>query len=343
MENNLSPCPVCSNSCSFYDDGNYDGYLICCENCGNYKITRSCSEILDSKLDSQEKRSILSHEIWIRSQNNGSALEISTPLLKVILENSYLPNLNQQIKNMIKLVGESSHGYGHPTEIDSSRHLAQVGALDTSGLKYVLSCLYEKSIIKDKIGIGIINNKFKTFARFTSDGWEAYERLKKGSNLLQGPEIYMNNPTGNKIFIVHGHDESIKQEVARFVERIQYSPIILHEQANQGRTIIEKFENLSKVCFAIVLLTPDDKGGTRNSNFDEMKPRARQNVVFELGYFFGKIGRNKVVVLHKDEIEKPSDYDGLLYISYDQHGAWKTNIIREMKSAGLEVDGNLIC
>src|SRR5690606_12147790 len=85
-----------------------------------------------------------------------------------------------------------------------------------------------------------------------------------------------------KIFIVHGHDDGAREAVARFLERIGLEAVILHEQANQGRTIIEKVVAHSDVGFAVVLLTPDDEGCAKGG---KPEPRARQNVLLELGYF----------------------------------------------------------
>ncbi len=145
-------------------------------------------------------------------------------------------------------------------------------------------------------------------------------------------------PISDQIFIVHGHDEASKETVARFVEKLELHPIILHEQPNAGRTIIEKFEDHSNVGFAIVLLTPDDFGAPRNSH--DLKPRARQNVILELGYFIGKLGRGKVCALYKEGVEIPSDYQGVLYIPMDSAGAWRTALAKEIKNAGIEVDLN---
>lgn len=97
-------------------------------------------------------------------------------------------------------------------------------------------------------------------------------------------------PKGHKIFLVHGHDDRALHETARFLERLRQDVIILQEQPNQGRTLIEKFEDYAEVGFAIVLLTPDDKGGPKDSTTPDLKPRARQNVVFELGYLLGRLG-----------------------------------------------------
>ncbi|NTW88534.1 MAG: nucleotide-binding protein, partial [Desulfobulbaceae bacterium] len=115
--------------------------------------------------------------------------------------------------------------------------------------------------------------------------------------------------------------------------------IILHEQPNVGQTIIEKFERYADVAFAVVLLTPDDIGGKQESE-PVLKPRARQNVIFELGFFFGRLARNHVAALIKGDVEKPSDYDGVGYIQMDRAGAWKIELARELKAAGLKVDLN---
>jgi len=143
----------------------------------------------------------------------------------------------------------------------------------------------------------------------------------------------------NDIFIAHGQDETAKESVARFVERLGPTVVILHEQPNVGRTIIEKFEDHSNVAFAIVLLTPDDIGAP-NDKKGETKPRARQNVILELGYFMGKLGRGRVCALYKEGIEIPSDYQGVLYIPMDSAGAWKMELAKEIKNAGIEVDLN---
>jgi predicted nucleotide-binding protein len=146
---------------------------------------------------------------------------------------------------------------------------------------------------------------------------------------------------GSDIFIVHGHDESAKQAVARFIEKLGLKAIILHEQPNAGRTIIEKFEDYANVGFAVVLMTPDDVGATKDKK-DQLLPRARQNVVFELGFFVGKLGRNRVCALHKEEVEIPSDYTGVLYVAMDEDGGWQLKLAKEIKAAGIPVDLNKV-
>lgn len=141
---------------------------------------------------------------------------------------------------------------------------------------------------------------------------------------------------GDKIFIVHGRDGDTKLQVAEFVERITGErPVILHEQADSGRTVIEKFEkHAAEVGFAIILLTADDEGNEKGAT--QLNPRARQNVVLEFGYFMGKLGRGRVVALHEAGVELPSDINGLLYTSLA--GNWKFDLAGEIKAAGIDID-----
>lgn len=143
-----------------------------------------------------------------------------------------------------------------------------------------------------------------------------------------------------KVFIVHGHDAEPREAVARFLERMDLTPIILHEQASQGMTIPEKLIAHGDVGFAVVLLTPDDFGRAKTADADH--PRARQNVILELGYFVGRLGRDKVCALLKDGIEMPSDYVGTVYINWDLANAWKFELAKELRAAGYDIDLNKI-
>jgi len=145
----------------------------------------------------------------------------------------------------------------------------------------------------------------------------------------------------NKVFVVHGHDEAARESVARFLERIGIEAVILHEQATGGRTIVEKLEHYADVDFAVILLTPDDVGGVKTSSPDKLQPRARQNVVLELGFFVGKLGRRHVCALYKGSLELPSDYLGVGYVALDEGGGWRLQLAKELRGAGFSVDMNL--
>jgi predicted nucleotide-binding protein len=140
-----------------------------------------------------------------------------------------------------------------------------------------------------------------------------------------------------KVCLVHGHDDAARETTARFLDKLGLELIILHEQPSFGGTIIEKIERYSDVAFAVVLLTPDDVGG-ENTPDAVLVPRARQNVILELGYFMAKLGRPNVVALLKGNVDKPSDYDGVNYIPMDAEGGWKQKLSRELKAAGLNAD-----
>lgn len=144
-----------------------------------------------------------------------------------------------------------------------------------------------------------------------------------------------------RVFLVHGHNHGLLHEVARFLERLQLTPIILREQPNSGKTIIEKFVEFADVGYAVVLLTGDDRGGTVNTPFEQQQMRARQNVIFELGYFLGRLSRNRVTALHTPGVEVPSDYSGVAFVAVDDRGAWRLELAKELKAAGLSIDMNL--
>lgn len=142
-------------------------------------------------------------------------------------------------------------------------------------------------------------------------------------------------PQSDRIFIVHGHDEGAREMVARFIEQLGLKAIILHEQPNKGRTIIAKFrEEAGDIGFAIVLMTPDDHGGKTGGS---TRGRARQNVVFELGFFIGQLGPARVAAMVKGDVERPSDFDGVVYIPLDDNG-WKLQLAKELDAAEYNID-----
>ena len=149
---------------------------------------------------------------------------------------------------------------------------------------------------------------------------------------------------GNKVFIVHGHDDAAKQEMARTLEKGGFEAVILHEQPDKGKTIIEKLlDNMYTVSFAVVLYTECDKGGAKEEPFEKQRYRARQNVVFEHGLLIAKLGRDHVCALVKGNVEYPSDIAGVVYVPMDPNGGWKTQLAKNMIAVGLNVDLNKFC
>lgn len=205
--------------------------------------------------------------------------------------------------------------------------------------------------------------EYKEFSkrRFSLPIWSnttpEYEYVKECANdLISAKKIFIdyldemkesedNTPSCNNnakidmssVFIVHGHDEGMKYAVARLIEKQGIKAIILHEQPNQGATIIEKFEKNCNVGAAICLFTPDDLG--HEAQKKKNNPRARQNVVFETGYFMGKLGRDHVIIVNNPEIELPSDIKGILYTDKNE---WELKVLNDLKSLGYDIDLNKI-
>ena len=204
----------------------------------------------------------------------------------------------------------------------------RVAISSDNGIEYVAAKIAEAVILKTQ------TESQKLESRLAS---ELEGRIKSVDSGWSGTREKQHTPSN--IFIVHGHDEGARESVSRFVEKIGAKPIILQEQANAGRTIIEKFEDHSNVTFAIVLLTPDDIGyavsDKSNRNF-----RARQNVIFELGYFLGKLGRRRFCIMIKGEPEIPSDMHGITYIRIDAANGWQISLAKELKQAGIVIDLN---
>ena len=170
--------------------------------------------------------------------------------------------------------------------------------------------------------------------------------LKKAEAMLQAlredieeDAVSENSPFLDKdysrVFIVHGHDGELRESVARVVERQGIEAIILNEQANMGKTIIEKLEEYGDASCAVCLFTCDDLGRSKSDEND--MPRARQNVVFEAGYFIGRFGRENVIVLADKGIELPSDMQGIVYTNT---GSWKFEFLKELRAIGYTVDMN---
>ncbi len=188
---------------------------------------------------------------------------------------------------------------------------------------------------------------------YTDQFWFEYRDAQvghlEGRILLAETEMLVNTsraeiaPAGvpqlstSKVFLVHGHDNSAKEATARFLEKLGLDVVILHEQANEGRTVIEKFEFHSNVGFAVVLLTPDDVGAVASSQ-QELKGRARQNVILELGFFTGSLGRRRVCGLFRPGLEIPSDFHGVLFVEMDAQGAWRTKLAQELVTAGMQIN-----
>lgn len=202
-------------------------------------------------------------------------------------------------------------------------------ALHKSGLRYL-----QGGIIRPEDQNGV-----EAAIPYSSDR-EILNKAETGiERFFEEKPTAMKNPN---VFVVHGHGETATLHTARLVEKLGLTPIILREQPNSGATVIEKFEKHSNVDFAIILMTADDIGCAKDAAFnqDSLQPRARQNVILELGYFIGKLGRKNVCVLKEKGVEEPSDIIGVVYTEFDAGGAWRFELCKELKEAGYSIDMN---
>lgn len=197
---------------------------------------------------------------------------------------------------------------------------------------YMVQFGYKYFYSDNKLMSGIHNITSQVIIPFVRD-YKAYVTSKRDVVLR------LEMPLTKKVFVVHGHDEGARESVARFLEKLGFHAIILHEQANKGRTVIEKVEANSDVSFAVVLLTPDDEGAVRGGI---PEPRVRQNVLLELGYFIGRLGRDKVCALKRGEVEVPSDFAGVVWETMDSGQGWKQSLARELQAAGHGIDWNRV-
>src|SRR6516225_7792305 len=261
-----------------------------------------------------------------------------------------------QMRNVISRIerGSRERQDFDPTTV-RDRSDPRIGSLEAS-IKHVLTQafsdeserrLYEAAASLDRAGISYAaKTPLEAVVRGLTRGKEqAIELLNRAIQALEdkitdlgiSQEPAVDSAQFSKdVFIVHGHDDPAKMEVARLIERAGLNAVILHEKPNAGRTIIEKFEKYAGLAgFAVVLLTPDDVGG---ADRERLRPRARQNVIGEMFWFAGKLGRQRVCALKKGDVEMPSDFAGVGYTEMDDRGAWKTELLKELDAAGYEVD-----
>lgn len=287
---------------------------------------------------------------------------LSEKILSICADYSRNPSAHENMLAYLRALSEDISFWNHPQsiedmvedDIERCEEMTQ-GDIDDDSLKdfYIEITSKYDSLIKD-LGNGLYSYFAEQHFYDPDAGSETFIHnlkiikqklitykmtLGKTDKIISSKENKVKSPiSAKKVFIVHGHDNEAKISVARFVEQLGLEAIILHEQTNQGKTIIEKFENYSDVGFAIVLYTECDEGKAKKET--GFRNRARQNVVFEHGYFVSKIGRDHVVALVKGDVELPGDYSGVVYEPMDDAGAWQFKIAKEMRASGLDVDLN---
>lgn len=242
----------------------------------------------------------------------------------------------EDLKEQVKITNEAFIGIWVPTGLDLLKDLRKDFPREKLPIAIYtqkgLSLLKESEIrIVDKYDAHWVlkKNDENIYEKLRIDRIISEEKSIKASNASFSP-----NPDG-KVFIVHGRNRKILNKITNFIELLNLESLILDEQPNQNQTIIEKFENCSEdVSFVVVLLTGDDVGKLNDKGITNFSFRARQNVIFEMGFFFAKM-RKHVCLLYEEGVEIPSDIHGVLFIPIDNKGTWKNKLKKEMVSVGI--------
>jgi predicted nucleotide-binding protein len=249
-------------------------------------------------------------------------------------------------------VGQEIQTRPQQTPDDMGRYILDLGRWRDYNLDFLRTAFSDDALRREYYGIAF--DSYATpgpsaFMMIPEIMNNAYQQIAKLESIIERLEFYdvpaqpvvsaVDSGDPSKVFVVHGHDEGALQAVARFLEKIELQAIVLREQPDQGRAVIEKFEACAReVGFTVILLTPDDVGGNVSAP-EQSARRARQNVIFELGYFVGNLGRGRACLLRKENVEIPSDLFGVIYTDFDHPGeGWKVKLTRELKAAGLRFD-----
>jgi predicted nucleotide-binding protein len=318
-------CPVCKipniTVAAHPEGGDFSVYY--CNRCGDFEITRTLEVMLSSKPANPKLSYALRQRFDSGIQNKLNSNNYED------IQNSvdYPTTISQRVDKMLLFMynnmkltenGFTIENYNYSLfGIDNKTVLKQI-------IKYASEKYYINIITKLSDGDAIFE--------LASNGIDRIEGILKAKETDKADEENMEKT--KKCFLVHGHDDTLKNEVARFIEKeLKIDVIILHEQPGRSKTIIEKFEHYSDVDFAVCLFTGDDLGRSKNIDNpteNDLVLRARQNVVFEAGFFMGKLGRENVLILLDPDVEKPSDSDAINYISTKNQ--WKHELAKEIKA-----------
>jgi len=147
-----------------------------------------------------------------------------------------------------------------------------------------------------------------------------------------------------QVVVAHGRNEKWRQAVASLLEQTgSHEIVILNERQNERGTLVEQFGAQAPGSrYAVVLLTADDVGAPRLESEEEpyFSPRARQGVVFEMGFLVAALTPGCVCVLYEDGVELPCDLEGIAYVRLDLSGAWRPKLLLHLRKAGFDYDLN---
>ncbi|MCP9233678.1 nucleotide-binding protein [Mesorhizobium sp. LMG 17147] len=250
---------------------------------------------------------------------------------------------------LIQSAGNLDREYplGEMSDVSAQKRMDFWIALEADGFKMLSGKLVRKNAIS-RLRQVFVNSPPKAaedegvaYARdfgrdMTSNQERALSATVSPISVMPSGELHKVPQKSRKVFVVHGRDKGALNEVELFLRRLKLEPIILHKNANAGRSILTKFQEVSDgASFAVVVMMPEDVGGLVGATLGK---RARQNVVFELGFFIGKLGAKNVCALMAEGVEKPSDFDGIGYVQFGDGKNWEREFAKELREAGVPFD-----
>ncbi len=313
---------------------------------GLYRLTEESFARIRNVTLTDKQKSMLTTWLFDQREQGVTAPVITSGVFDSIAHANSIPPLSRPERGhrLLKFLVNKTEGEGNQVHVGKYGDMALVVSESSEwmGVFFLLNYLNEEGLIEYKD----TRNPSDCRAIVTLKGYEHVEqpevsRPTSSGGSMDSPSHQSLSKDSTKVLVVHGHDNESKLEVARLIEKQDLEAVILEERPSKGRTLIDKFmQEASEVNFAVVLLTPDDEG-RRQGTEDKLRPRARQNVILELGFVSASLGPHRVCALLKGEVEIPSDYKGVVYVPMDKTD-WKRRLIKELAEAGYNVDANKI-
>jgi predicted nucleotide-binding protein len=332
-------CPLCRKSAEVYRDANDRRIHVNCVRCGRFIFGDIAAKIYAKS--APEKAFLLSG--YTREQSE------TDPENEVVLGRESMAKIlsqcptrvDERLEKLVAAIRRQSTELGKLVPLNCQTDYPLGYAENSRALQSMVQALAERGIIEVRSSTNATD-----WVELKADFYEPKRpdpqihsvlSSAMGEAVMQAITMEGSNPQSADIFVVHGHDTAARSAVELFLERQNLNPIILSEQPGRGATVIEKLERHGAVEFAVVILTGDDRGRAMSDPTEQ--PRARQNVILELGYFLGRLQRHRVVALYEEGVELPSDYKGVEYIRFSPSDAeWKTKLAKELEAAGYAID-----
>jgi predicted nucleotide-binding protein len=341
-------CWICRKPATIIPDSDNHRLLVDCERCGKFHVGLLASKAYSREPAGPDEVYLLSgytREMYEKDPDNLAVLTLD----KVSDIISRCPRLiDERLEKLIASIRRRSTYLGKMVGLVRARDYPLGYGENAAALMSMVQALEGRGIID------VVSSTNTTdWVSVRADFYDAQQPNSQrhpvlagaiGEAVMQGITSDESKPRSKDVFVVHGHDTGARSTVELFLTRLGLNPIVLTDQPGRSATVIEKFERYgSSVEFAVVILTGDDRGRAASAPVQEEQPRARQNVILELGYFIARLGRERVAALYEIGVDVPSDYRGVEYIEFvSSSSEWKGKLGKELKAAGYDVDMNRI-